>query len=133
MESTVVGELLSLEVQCRGPATVVIATGEIDMLTADRLRETLIAQMNSSSELLVVDLDGVGFLGSMGLTALALAQRVALERGVELRVVANSRATLRPLQITGMTADVAVYASRTEALAGHGGEGPDPCSAPYVR
>ncbi|MBV8993981.1 MAG: STAS domain-containing protein, partial [Pseudonocardiales bacterium] len=81
-------------------------------------------------ELMVVDLEGVGFLGSMGLTALALTERVAREQGVELRVVATSHATLRPLEITGMATDLAVYASRAEALAGCFGSGPDALPAP---
>lgn len=130
---TVAGELLSLESQCCGKAVVVIATGEIDMLTVARLREELIAQIKVRPEILVVDLEGVGFFGSMGLAALALAQRAAQEGGVDLRVVANSRATLRPLQITGMTADLAVYASRTAALADSHDGGPDPFPVPRAR
>ena len=119
-------ELLRLESYRCGEAVVVVAAGEIDMLTAARMQETLIAQLSSRPALMVVDLEGVGFLGSMGLTALALTERAAREQGVELRVVATSRATLRPLEITGMAADFAVYTSRADALAG----GPDALPAP---
>lgn len=124
-----VDELLSIDSYRCGEAVVVIAAGEIDMLTATRLQETLIAHLSSRPETLVVDLEQVSFLGSMGLTALALTERVAREQNVDLRVVATSRATLRPLEITGMAADFAVYASREEALAG-GSSGPDAPPAP---
>jgi anti-sigma B factor antagonist len=108
----------------------VVVAGEIDMLTAARMQETLIAQLRPCPKMMVVDLDGVCFLGSMGLTALALTQRVAREQAVELRLVATSRATLRPLEITGMACDLAVYPSRAEALADGSGSGPDPVPAP---
>ena len=125
-------ELLSLESYQCGAAVVVVVAGEIDMLTADRVQETLIAHLSSRPEVMVVDLEGVCFLGSMGLTALALTERAAREQGVELRVVATSRATLRPLQITGMASELVVYASREQALDGSCGSGPDAVPAPHT-
>jgi anti-sigma B factor antagonist len=104
--------------------------GEIDMLTAARMQETLVAQLWSRPETVVVDLEGVGFLSSMGWTALALTERVAREQALQLRIVATSRATLRPLEITGMASDLAVYPSRAKALAGRSGIGPDSVPAP---
>lgn len=126
-------ELLSIESYRCGnaaAAAVVVVAGEIDVLTAARVQETLFAQLSPRPEMMVVDLEGVCFLGSMGLTALALTERVAREQGVELRVVATSRATLRPLEITGMTAELVVYASREQALAGSCDSGPDSVPAP---
>ena len=123
-------ELLSIESYRCGHAAVVVVAGEIDMLTAPRVTDALIAQLSPRPEVMVVDMEGVRFLGSMGLTALALTERVARERGVELRVVATSRATLRPLEITGMSLELVVHASREQALAGSGGSGPDSVPAP---
>jgi anti-sigma B factor antagonist len=123
-------EMLRLESYRCGEAVVVVVAGEIDMLTAARMQEALFAQLTPRPELMVVDLEEVGFLGSMGLTALALTARAAREQGVELRVVATSRATLRPLEITGMASDLAVYASREEALADRFGSRPDALPAP---
>jgi anti-anti-sigma factor len=123
-------ELLRLESYRCGEAVVVVVAGEIDMLTAVRMQDSLMAQLSPRPELMVVDLEGVGFLGSMGLTALALTDRVAREQDVELRVVATSRATLRPLEITGMSSDLPVYASRDEALAGRFGSGAEALPAP---
>ncbi|MDQ3824424.1 MAG: STAS domain-containing protein [Actinomycetota bacterium] len=127
-----VDELLRLESYRCGEAVVVVVAGEIDMVTAARMHETLVAQLSPRPELMVIDLEGVGFLGSMGLTALALTERLAREQGVGLRVVATSRTTLRPLEITGMASDLAVYASREEALAGLFGSGPDALPAPRI-
>jgi anti-sigma B factor antagonist len=124
------GGQLRLE-SCRySQAIVTTVEGEIDLLVADQLRDALIEQINACPEIMVVDLEGVRFFGSTGLAALALAQRAAHERGVDLRVVATSRTTLRPLQITGMVSELAIYASRNDALAGCSGAGPDPVPAP---
>ncbi len=114
-------KMLGLEVQRYGEAVTVVVSGEIDLLTADRLKATLADEISAGPKILVIDLDGVQFFGSMGLSALALTQRAARERGVDLRVVTSGRATLRPLQITGMLDHLAVYASRSEALAGCSG------------
>jgi anti-sigma B factor antagonist len=111
-------KMLSVEVQRCDEAVTVVVCGEVDALTADRLNAILTAELSAGPAILLVDLAGVHFLGSTGLTVLVLTQRAARERGVDLRVVANSRATLRPLQITGMMESLAIYAGQTEALAG---------------
>ena len=49
-----------------------------------------------------VDLTGVTFLDSAGLCVLAAAHRRAARGDVRLRVVATSRAVIRPMQITGL-------------------------------
>lgn len=111
-------EVMALTVRRRGNAITVLVGGEIDLVTAARLTDALTAAVAAGPEVLVVDLDQVEFFTSMGLTALALAQRAAREQGVDLRVVATTRATLRPLQITGMADDLALYPSLGDALAG---------------
>ena len=101
----------------REPNCVVIAVaGEVDLLTANELRDALMTEVNRSRPV-VVDLTDVDFLSSNGLATLAMANRAAADTGSELRVVATSRVTLRPLQITGMTAELAVFSSRADAVA----------------
>jgi anti-sigma B factor antagonist len=110
-------EMMSLTVLHDGGAVIVAVTGEIDLATAASLRDALTAELAAGPDVLIVDLDGVEFFTSVGLTTLALTQRAAQERGVALRVIATSRATLRPLRITGMADDLALYGSRADALA----------------
>jgi anti-anti-sigma factor len=97
--------------------TTVRVAGEVDLGTAARLRTILADELAAKPSTLVIDLDQVSFFTSLGLTALALAQRDAQERNIDLRVVATTRATLRPMQITGMIDDLAVYDSYAEAVA----------------
>ncbi|MCE3554694.1 STAS domain-containing protein [Pseudonocardia sp. RS11V-5] len=109
-------DALTVRIERLDHATVVAIAGEIDLVTAAGLDETLQAELEAEPAVLVLDLTGVDFFTSVGLTAVALAQRGAEERGVALRVVADSRRVLRPLQITGMDRTLALYPSRAAAL-----------------
>ena len=107
---------MTVRVEHLGRTTVVAIAGEIDLVTAAGLDETLQAELEAEPAVLVLDLTGVDFFTSVGLTAVALAQRGAEERGIALRVVADSRRVLRPLQITGMDRTLALHPSRAAAL-----------------
>ncbi len=106
-----------------GSTTVLTVEGEVDMLTVSGLRRRLGDAFNADPTHLIVDLSGVGFLGSHGLAALLDAQeRAGLEdRG--FAVVAKARAARRPIEISGLAevlnlcedldqAQVAVYGAR---------------------
>jgi anti-sigma B factor antagonist len=81
---------------------VVAAVGEVDAFTAAPLRSMLEAVLERRPPKLVLDLSGIRFLGSVGLALLAEAQRGASVRDVPLRLIASSRAVIRPLQVTGL-------------------------------
>jgi len=96
------GELVTIDVSVTGPATVVTAAGEIDSTSAPLLRQHLEALLDGDVRELTVDLGQVSFLDSAGLCVLATAHRRAVRQDVRLRVLASSRAVIRPLQITGL-------------------------------
>jgi anti-sigma B factor antagonist len=96
-------DLVSIDVTGSAATGVLLTvSGEVDSSTAHRLREVVDAAFADRVPALTVDLDGVTFLDSAGLCVLAGAHRRAAEGGVLLRVVASSRAVIRPLQITGL-------------------------------
>jgi anti-sigma B factor antagonist len=95
-------ELVSLSVSDDGLEVVVAAVGEIDSTSAPVLRRQLDALLDDGAEQLTVDLSGVSFLDSAGLCVLAATHRRALRDDVRMRVLASSRAVIRPLQITGL-------------------------------
>ena len=96
-------DLVSLAVSGAAPLLRVTASGEIDSSSAPLLRQHLDAVLDGDGIAeLTVDLDGVTFLDSAGLCVLAAAHRRAVEQGVRLRVLASSRAVIRPMQITGL-------------------------------
>jgi anti-sigma B factor antagonist len=95
-------ELVTVTVSTSGTVVRVTAAGEVDSTSAPVLREQIDAVIDSAAPEFVVDLVQVTFLDSAGLCVLAAAHRRAGERGIRMRVLASSRAVIRPLQITGL-------------------------------
>jgi anti-sigma B factor antagonist len=97
------GDLVALDVRRSEDSVWVTATGEIDSSSAPQFRRILDGLLDEPglSEI-VVDLGGVTFLDSAGLCVLAATHRRSKGRGIRLRVLASSRAVIRPLQITGL-------------------------------
>lgn len=95
-------DLVTIEVTTTGSTARVTAAGEIDSTSAPVFRERLEPLLVGEVEEFVIDLVQVTFLDSAGLCVLAAAHRRAVEQGVRMRVLAASRAVIRPMQITGL-------------------------------
>lgn len=100
-------------------ALVVTVAGEVDVLTAARLRAAIVAGFGKlrEGEILVVDLTDVTFLGSAGLQALVEVTQVARQRREPLRVVVdNTRPVIRPIELTGLDDLLALFDTVDDAL-----------------
>jgi anti-sigma B factor antagonist len=95
-------DLVTIVVSDLGPDVTVTASGEIDSTSAPVLKDRLDSLLDAGAEQLTVDLTGVSFLDSAGLCVLAATYRRATADGRRIRVLASSRAVIRPLQITGL-------------------------------
>jgi anti-sigma B factor antagonist len=101
------------------PGTALLrVTGEVDMLTSPALRSGVADALALQPQLLVIELNGIQFLGTSGLAALFEARDEASRRGVELRLVCSSRKVLRPLEIAGLIDLFQIAESVPGALAG---------------
>jgi anti-sigma B factor antagonist len=108
---------LRLEVSERGDWSVLTVGGEIDVATAPRLREQLIALVNDQRYRIVVDLDAVDFIDSTGLGVLIGAlKRVRTHEG-DLALVCSEPRILKVFEITGLLSVFAVHASVDDAVA----------------
>jgi anti-sigma B factor antagonist len=95
-------DILGLQVAGEGPdARVVTVTGEVDTVTAPQLAAVLTAQL-ANARLVVVNLDGVQFLGSAGLQVLFEANELATQQDRHLRLVCNSPTANLTLESTGL-------------------------------
>jgi anti-sigma B factor antagonist len=94
-------DLLTVEVSEPAPLARITVAGEIDSSSAPLLRQQLDTLFEGTLTELIIDLSAVTFLDSAGLCVLAAAHRRA-GSDVRLRVLASSRAVIRPLQITGL-------------------------------
>lgn len=109
-------ESLSIAIEQADGAAVVTVAGEVDALTAPQLAEAIDTAWQRQPDLVVVDLVEVGFLASAGLATLVTAHQQAREHRATLRVAAGDRVTFRPIHLTGVDEEIAVFESRQEAL-----------------
>jgi anti-sigma B factor antagonist len=113
-------QLMSLRTVERDGGVVVEVDGEIDGLTAPRLRTAVFDAFDRvDGKPVVVDLTSVRFLGSAGLRALFdIAAESVNQRGhTPLRVVVDhTRPVIRPIEIVGLDNVLALYESVSDAL-----------------
>ena len=106
---------LTVEIQEYGKTLVLAVDGVVDLHTAPTIRHALAEALNRGPRRLIVDLSLVQFLNSAGLEALLAAHRQAAPR-TDLRLVATTRATWRPLQITRLHEQLIIHTSRAQAI-----------------
>ena len=94
---------LRIEVADTTSPTTVVLIGEMDLVSAARVKEALLAIANSGEHRVVVDMSNVTFMDSSGIGALVggLKRFRALEGEVILRSL--SPTVRRSLEITGLT------------------------------
>ncbi|TDD25474.1 STAS domain-containing protein [Nonomuraea diastatica] len=83
-------------------ATVVRLSGDIDIFTSKAMRTQLMDALDSSHELLVLDLSDLEFCDSSGLGVLVGVQRRARSMGVTLALTAPTPHMSRLLRVTGL-------------------------------
>ncbi len=109
---------IRLDVSERDGWSVLAVGGEVDVATAPRLRQQLIALVNDGHHRIVVDLDGVDFLDSTGLGV--LVGGVKRLRGLEgdLTLVCTQPRILKVFEITGLNRAFTIYESVDAAVTG---------------
>ena len=100
----------------RRGATILSCSGEVDMTSVAALRTRIEESLVRRPPALVIDLLGVRFFGSSGISALVAAQEQANREGVSLGVVAVGRPVLRPLEATTVDRVLTLFTSVDEAV-----------------
>lgn len=113
---------MSLRATDRDDAIILQVEGEVDGLTAPRVRTAITDAFDRlDGNPLIVDLTGVRFLGSAGLRMLFDSAAEAVEqRGKRpLRIVVDhTRPVIRPIEIVGLDNMLALYETVSDALVG---------------
>lgn len=107
----------TVDVEQRGSALVLHVVGELDLVTTPILSEASNTALQSRPPVLVIDLTGVTFLASVGMSAIVAAHEAGGET-TKVRVVGGSRDTLRPIRVTGLDNLLSVYPDLPSALEG---------------
>jgi anti-sigma B factor antagonist len=89
--------------------------GDIDLATVSALQTAIDEALKPKPTGLVIDLTDVEFLASAGLQIL-VATHDNVRRSAQFAVVANSPATSRPIELTGLDQIFALYPTLDEAL-----------------
>lgn len=92
----------NVEVNRDDHGVVVRVRGELDLATSPVLEATLGRADAAAAERVTIDLRGVSFMDSTGLSVLVKAQRHATESGQQLAVAAGNDQVLRLLTLTGV-------------------------------
>lgn len=86
----------------RGSLPLLRVRGELDIYTAPRLKEAVLAALGAENHSLAIDLSGVSFLDSTGAQVLMSARMRTAERGGELYIVGAGRLVLRLFHLMGL-------------------------------
>ncbi len=93
-------------------------TGEVDLYTAPRFKDDLVALIEGAAVDVVIDLSGVTFIDSTALGVIISGVKRLHERDGRLLIVAGSRPVVRILNITGLDKVLTIFDSREAAFAG---------------
>jgi len=96
---------------------LVEVSGEVDLYTAPRFKEDLVALIETGVQRVVVDLSQVTFIDSTALGVIISGVKRLAERDGRLALVAGSRPVVRILSVTGLDRVLTVFDTRDEALA----------------
>ncbi|MEU0539878.1 STAS domain-containing protein [Nocardia sp. NPDC005978] len=106
-------QLLRVQVLTEAPIPIVVAAGEVDVLSVPLLDRALRQALAGDPPTIAVDLTRVVFLDSSGLAVLARSARACPQPP---RVVASPQAR-RPIETTGMTVMLTLFDTLAQALA----------------
>ncbi|CCQ13496.1 Anti-sigma factor antagonist [Rhodococcus sp. AW25M09] len=102
-------------VEWRDQDVILAVSGELDLVTAPDLSESVALVLEKSPTAVVIDLSDVGFLASAGMSLLASTHQ-QLGGGAGFAVVADGPATGRPLTLVGLDEVFGIYATVDEAF-----------------
>jgi anti-sigma B factor antagonist len=89
--------------------------GEVDLSTAPSLRARIEQIVHEGSRRLVIDLNGVGFMDSSGLSVLVAGMKSMREAGGEFTLACRGEAILKVFSVTGLDRVFEISGSVAEA------------------
>jgi anti-sigma B factor antagonist len=119
-------DLMLNEYSATPGSTVVEVSGEIDVYTAPRLRETLVSLVDAGNYRLIVDMEGVEFLDSTGLGVLVGGLKRVRAHDGRIDLVCTQGRILRIFRITGLNKVFSIFDSVDDALASHAEQAAQP-------
>jgi anti-sigma B factor antagonist len=107
-----------VEVRDEDHAAVVAVSGELDLASSPALEEELDRVVASQTPLVVIDLRGLEFMDSTGLSVLIRAHQRAEESGQRFALVRGSQQVQRLLSLTGVAERLTLVDTPEQLLRG---------------
>jgi anti-anti-sigma factor len=107
-----------VETRDEARGTVLTVTGELDLASAPALEDELEKAMHSSAGAVVVDLRGLDFIDSTGLSVLVKAHQRAQETNCRFGLVRGGAQVQRLLALTGLEERLTVADEPEDLLGG---------------
>ena len=102
---------------------VVELHGELDLSSASDLRERLLDIVSQQTASLILDLSGLRFMDSTGISVLMATERRANLLGGSLSLVNPQKVVARVLQVTSLDKHFAIFPTVADATAARGPAG----------
>lgn len=109
-----------------GGAHVIRVRGEIHVSTAPEFTQRLTAAIESGKTAIVLDMSGVEFIDSTGLSVLLNGLRLVTQMHGRMAIVCTNPTVLRLFQITSLDETFDIFEDREAAIAHVLQEGPAP-------
>ena len=109
--------MLAPPANCAGHRTLA-PLGDIDLATAPQLRQDLVDASTGDSTLVVLDLEGVEFLDSVGLSVIIGGHKRLQRRGASLHLAAPRSIVRRVLGLTRVDSLIPTYDTVADAESG---------------
>jgi anti-sigma B factor antagonist len=107
----------NVEVREGDRVVVVNVSGELDLASSPALEQELERPAVASGELIIIDLRGLQFMDSTGLSVLVRAHQRAAQAGQRFAVVKGPQQVQRLLELTGVAERLTLIDSPEELLA----------------
>src|SRR4051812_32656061 len=95
---------------------LVAPQGEIDLATANELKNSLLDAIETNARCLIVDLSDVSFVDSTGLGVLLFVQRRMEASGGRIVTVCGDPLVRRIFEVTGVMSVLSVVETRSDAV-----------------
>lgn len=91
--------------------------GRLDGSTVTRFEEVIVAEMDDGERAVLLDCEKLSYMGSTGIRAVLILAKALSSRNAGFALCSLSEPVREVFRISGFDRIVAIYPSRTEALA----------------
>lgn len=112
---------MEVHAEREGGILITRAEGRVDGTNAREFEEALHAAIGEEDRLLIMDLQDLSYISSAGLRAFLMIAKKLQSRGGKLVVCSLTETINEVFEISGFSRIIPTHASRSEAVAKHGG------------